>query len=85
VTGKALLVLGAELGLVEEALEWGGPEADVIVVDPVVASLEALERALADPRVWFLIGDADVLPLPDASVDVVLGGPETDEMERVCR
>jgi ubiquinone/menaquinone biosynthesis C-methylase UbiE len=80
-----LLVLGAELGLVEEALASGGPDADVIVIDPAVASLEALEQALADPRVWFLIGDAEVLPLPDASVDVVLGGSETTELERVCR
>jgi ubiquinone/menaquinone biosynthesis C-methylase UbiE len=80
-----LLVLGAERGPVEEALERGGPDADVIVIDPSVPRLEALERSLADPRVWFLIGDGEVLPLPDASVDAVIGGGETAELERVCR
>jgi ubiquinone/menaquinone biosynthesis C-methylase UbiE len=80
-----LLVLGAASGLVDEALERGGPDADVLVVDPTAARLEALEQALSDPRVWFLIGDADVLPLPDASVDTVLGGAASPELERVCR
>jgi ubiquinone/menaquinone biosynthesis C-methylase UbiE len=78
-------VLGAERGLVEEALKRGGPDADVIVVDPSVPRLEALEQELADPRLWFLIGDAGVLPLPDAWVDDVMGGGETAELERVCR
>ena len=77
--------MGAERGLAEEALERGGLDADVIVVDPSVSRLEALEQALSDPRVWFLIGDADVLPLPDASVDAVMGEGETAELERVCR
>ncbi len=80
-----LLVLGAESGLVGEALQRAGPDADVLVVDPTVARLESLEQALADPRLWFLIGDADVLPLPDASVDAVLGGAASPELERVCR
>jgi ubiquinone/menaquinone biosynthesis C-methylase UbiE len=85
VPGEAFLVLGAERGLVEEALKRGGPDADVIVIDPSVSGLQAREQALADPRVWFLIGDAEVLPLPDASVDAVLGRGETAELERVCR
>jgi ubiquinone/menaquinone biosynthesis C-methylase UbiE len=80
-----LLVLGAERRRVEKALEQGGPDTDVIVVDPSVPRLEALEQALADPRLWFLIGDAEVLPLPDASVDAVIDGGETAEVERVCR
>ena len=80
-----LLVLGADTGLVEEALERGGPDADVIVVDPAVAKLEELEGAIPDPRLWFLIGDADVLPLPDGSVDGVLGGEGSLELARVLR
>jgi ubiquinone/menaquinone biosynthesis C-methylase UbiE len=82
---EVLLVLGAEGGLVEEALRRCGPDADVIVVDPEAASLERLERAVLDPRVWFMIGDGEVLPLPDASVDVVLGAEDTPDVERVLR
>ena len=78
-------MLGAEGGLVDEALRRGSPDADVIVVDPEAASLERLERTVLDPRVWFMIGDGEVLPLPDASVDVVLGAEDTPEVERVLR
>jgi ubiquinone/menaquinone biosynthesis C-methylase UbiE len=80
-----LLVLGAESRLVGEALRRGGADADVIVVDPEAASLERLETAILDPRVWFMIGDGEVLPLPDASVDVVLGAEDTPEVARVLR
>ena len=80
-----LLVLGAESRLVDEALRRGGEDADVIVVDPEAASLERLETAILDPRVWFMIGDGEVLPLPDASVDVVLGAEDTPEVARVLR
>ena len=80
-----MLVLGAESGLVEEALSRAGPDGDVIVVDPTVGRLERLQRIARDPRVWFLIGDGDVLPLPDGSVDAVLGEDAETELARVLR
>jgi ubiquinone/menaquinone biosynthesis C-methylase UbiE len=45
----------------------------MIALEPSIDSLEALRSSCDDSRVWYLVGSADVLPLPDASVDVVLG------------
>ncbi len=79
-----ILVVGVEEGLVEEALERAGEDGDVVVLDSSATALERLERAVLDPRVWFLMGDAEVVPLPDASVDEVLGGASAD-LDRVLR
>jgi ubiquinone/menaquinone biosynthesis C-methylase UbiE len=78
----SLLVLDG--ALLDEALAEAGDEA-VIVVDPSAARLEELEHAAGDPRVFYLIGDPVVLPLPDASVDRALGGGEEPELHRVLR
>ena len=79
-----VLVLRADERLVADALERAGEGGGVIVLDPSAERLEALERALPDPRVWYQIGDAGVVPLPDDSVDAAVGDPSPD-VERVIR
>ena len=76
-----LVLDGALLG---DALERAGDE-DVIVIDRSAAELERLEEALPDPRVFYLIGDSAVLPLPDRSVDEAVGGNPGPELDRVLR
>jgi hypothetical protein len=79
-----VLVVGADEGLVTRTLAGLGDEDGVIVLDPSAGALEALERAVRDPRVWFQIGDSEVVPLPDRSVDAAVGGGSPD-VERVLR
>ncbi|MGE5274756.1 MAG: hypothetical protein ACM3QU_13485 [Verrucomicrobiota bacterium] len=76
-----LVLDGARLG---EALVQAGDE-DVIVVEHSAAELERLELEAADPRVFYLIGDPQVLPLPDDSVDSALGTGVEPELGRVLR
>jgi ubiquinone/menaquinone biosynthesis C-methylase UbiE len=70
---ERVLVVGAgsesELAL---ALDRVGDAGDVFVIDPSPDALADLEARVRDGRLWFLLGDADVLPLPDRSVDLVL-------------
>jgi ubiquinone/menaquinone biosynthesis C-methylase UbiE len=65
------------------------PDGDLLVVDESVDVLEALRAQTDAPNVFYLLGCAEVLPLPDASVDEVVGAPPTDEarseFERVLR
>ena len=63
-TGPGLLVL--------EALGRIGPDGAVLAIDNSADYLEHLRTACDDPRVSYLVGGPDVLPLTDASVDVVL-------------
>jgi SAM-dependent methyltransferase len=42
-----------------------------VVVDRSVDTLERLRKASAEPDVTYLVGEAEVLPLPDGSVDAV--------------
>jgi arsenite methyltransferase len=63
-TGTGLLVFGA--------LDRLGEDGSVIALDVSVDCLEELLSACDDPRVSYLVGDADVLPLPDSSFDAVL-------------
>ena len=79
-----VLVVGAEVELVKEVLGRAGEDGDVIALDPSVDALERLEAAVRDPRLWFLLGDAEIVPLPDSSVDEVVGGASAD-LERVLR
>jgi ubiquinone/menaquinone biosynthesis C-methylase UbiE len=57
----------------------------VIVVDDSVDVLERLRHDCAAPNVSYLIGNADVLPLPDAFVDAVLGADRGADVGRVLR
>lgn len=83
--GDTVLVVGASDTLLAEALTRAGEDGEVVVIDPSGARLEELERRVRDPRVWFLVGDGEVVPLPDRSVDLVLGSLPAAERERVCR
>ena len=59
---------------------------EIVVLEPSVDELERLLRELADPRLDYLLGELPVLPLPDASVDRVIGGDAGDpEVVRVLR
>jgi SAM-dependent methyltransferase len=68
--GPRVLDLGAGTGKLTAALVALGVE--VIAVEPNPAMLTELRRAL--PAVRALPGSAEAIPLPDASVDVVLAG-----------
>ncbi|MDX6511100.1 MAG: arsenite methyltransferase, partial [Gaiellaceae bacterium] len=68
-----VLDVGAGTGLLTAgALDRVGPDGDVMALDVSVDCLEELERSVRDGRLWLLIGDADVLPLPGELVDAVL-------------
>ncbi|HEY8704710.1 MAG TPA: methyltransferase domain-containing protein [Gaiellaceae bacterium] len=59
---------------------------EIVVLDPSTAELERLVAELADPRLDYLLGDLPVLPVPDASVDLVVGADAADpEVVRVLR
>jgi ubiquinone/menaquinone biosynthesis C-methylase UbiE len=77
-------VLVLDGALLAGALAQAGDE-DVIVVDRHAAELERLEREAADPRVFYLIGDPEILPLPDNSVDRAVGGDRAADLARVLR
>jgi ubiquinone/menaquinone biosynthesis C-methylase UbiE len=71
--GDAVLDLGAGTGLLAlGAVVRVGQDGDVFALDPSVDALEELRRAAGAPQLWYLIGDADVLPLPDAFVDAAV-------------
>jgi hypothetical protein len=57
---------------------------EIVILEPSVDELERLIVELADPRLDYLLGELPVLPLPDASVDLVAGADESDpEVARV--
>jgi hypothetical protein len=59
---------------------------EIVVLEPSVTELERLLVELADPRLDYLLGELPVLPLPDASVDLLVGADSADaEVARVLR
>jgi ubiquinone/menaquinone biosynthesis C-methylase UbiE len=78
-----ILVLDGDL--LHEALAALGEDELLIVVDPSAERLEELQRRYPDPRVTYLIGDGVVIPIPDRSVDRVVGSAAQDELRRVLR
>jgi ubiquinone/menaquinone biosynthesis C-methylase UbiE len=58
------------------------PDGDVLVVDESVDVLEELRAKTRAPNVFYLIGWPEVLPVPDASVDEVVGSPPNADAER---
>jgi hypothetical protein len=59
---------------------------EIVVLEPSVDELEGLLAELADPRLDYVLGQLPVLPLPDRSVDLVIGGDSADpEVARVLR
>ena len=78
-----ILVLDGDL--LGEALEQLAEDELLIVVDSSADRLEELEERYRDPRVTWLIGDGVVIPIPDDSVDKVLGEGSESELRRVLR
>jgi ubiquinone/menaquinone biosynthesis C-methylase UbiE len=78
-----ILVLDGDL--LDDAFAQLGDDELLIVIDPSADRLEELERRFPDPRITFLIGDGEVIPLPDRSVDKVLGEGSAAETRRVLR
>jgi ubiquinone/menaquinone biosynthesis C-methylase UbiE len=78
-----ILVLDGDL--LDDAFAQLGDDELLIVIDPSADRLEELERRFPDPRITFLIGDGEVIPLPDGSVDAVLGEGSAAETRRVLR
>jgi arsenite methyltransferase len=73
--GDTVLDVGAGLGLLTLAAHERIGDGWVIAVDPSVAVLEELMRLAQDVNangIVYLVGDAEVLPLPDASVDAAI-------------
>ena len=79
-----VLVVGADATVVAATLE-AVDDGDVFVLEPSASLLEEVEEEIADPRVWFMIGDAEVIPLPDACVDEIVGAEPSPETARVTR
>jgi hypothetical protein len=75
-------VLGAAAA--RESLGRLGGFDEIVVFEPSVDELERLMTELADPRLDYLLGELPVLPLPDASVDLLVGADAADaEVARV--
>jgi hypothetical protein len=77
-------VLGAAAA--RSSLDRLGGFDEIVVFEPSVNELERLLMELADPRLDYLLGELPVLPLPDASVDLLVGADAADaEVARVLR
>jgi hypothetical protein len=81
---RTALVLG--VAAARQSLAELGDFDEIIVLDPSTAALELLVEELGDPRLDYLLGGLPVLPLPDGSVDLLVGGdPGDPEVVRVLR
>lgn len=98
VPGDTVLDVGSGLGLLTLAVHDRIGDGWVIAVDPSVGALEELLRLAHEAKangIMYLVGDAEVLPLPNASIDaavlrsVLVHVPNTDvavsELARVLR
>ncbi len=71
--GEAVADVGAGTGLLTlGAVERVGPDGDVIAIDVSVDALDQLRANTAAPNISYLVGQAEVLPLRDGSIDAVL-------------
>jgi hypothetical protein len=79
-----LAVLGADAA--RAALGSFDGFDEIVILEPSVDELERLLHDLSDPRLDYLLGELPVLPLPDASVDRVIGADGGHpEVARVLR
>jgi hypothetical protein len=82
--GGVVAIIGADAA--RASLDHFDGYDEIVILEPSVDALEELQHELADPRLDYLLGELPVLPLPDASVDVVIGADESDsEVARVLR
>jgi arsenite methyltransferase len=71
--GDVVADVGAGTGLLTvSAAERVAPDGDVLAIDVSVDALEELRRVCPAANVFYMVGSADVLPLPDESVDAVV-------------
>jgi hypothetical protein len=81
---SVVAVLGAEAA--RRSLAQFDAYDEIVVLEPSVDELERLLAELADPRLDYVLGELPVLPLPDRSVDLVIGADAGDpEIVRVLR
>jgi ubiquinone/menaquinone biosynthesis C-methylase UbiE len=80
-----VIVVDLNGGELTAALKQTGADGDVIVIDDDVDELERIRKGCDAPNVSFLIGSAEVLPLPDRSVDAIRGTVDEAELARVLR
>jgi hypothetical protein len=81
---RVIAVLGA--GAARASLDAFDGFDEIVILEPSPDALETLLADLADPRLDYLLGELPVLPLPDRSVDRVVGADAADpEVARVLR
>ena len=64
-------MIGAKAEVIAALAEDVAPEGDVVVVDRSVDRLEGLRHESKAPDVTYLVGESEVLPLTDESIDLV--------------
>jgi SAM-dependent methyltransferase len=70
------LDVGCGTGALSTAIVDAASPSALTGMDPSASFVEAARSSIADPRARFIVASADALPLPDASVDVVVSGLE---------
>jgi arsenite methyltransferase len=71
--GHAVADVGAGTGLLAlGAADRVGPDGDVLAIDVSVDALEEIRANSVAANISYFVGRADVLPLPDATIDAVV-------------
>ena len=71
--GETVADVGTGTGLIAiAAVERVGPDGTVVAIDISADCLEEVRRIATAPNIVYLIGTAEVLPLPNESIDAVL-------------
>lgn len=72
--GQRWLDVGCGTGALSETVLIESDPAEVIGIDTSEGFIASARGRIGDPRATFYVGDAQVLPLPDRSVDIVVSG-----------